>query len=157
MFEARFSQRPAAATGPSWSAVAQPAMQSRRRRLRRVKLVSAAMLATLVSTAMVLVENRSGGTSPWGIEPGLLVMWLVLFLGLSLFARATARLAMRLVGGKQRAPAVKAAAMSDHEVFASMRQDPQLSGDVQALLDAGAARDIDLPPMFTAPRYCRYL
>jgi hypothetical protein len=157
MFETRFSQRPAAAAGPSLSGVRQTAASGHQRRLRSINLVSAAMLATVVSALTVLVERLTGGASPWTFAVGLLALWLVLFLGLGLLARVSFRLAMRLVGGWRVRPRTDAPPASDHDLFARMRQDRQLSDDVQPLLDADAARDEKHGTPFVAPRYCRYL
>jgi len=157
MFETRFSQRPAAAAGPSVSGVRQTAATGRQRRLRRINLVSAAMLATVVSAMTVLVERLTGGASPWTFAVGLLALWLVLFLGLGLLARVSCRLAMRLLGGRRERLRADVPLASDQDVFTRLRQDRQLSDDVQSLLDADAARDEKHGKPFVAPRYCRYL
>jgi len=157
MFPNRVSQSPLAAAGAVAPDLSRPDAMPRRRRLRWVNLVSAAMLATILSGLMVLAGEALGGASQWGMALGLVVTWLVLFLALSLLARACARLALRVVAALRRPGRSGETALSDHALYARTVRDPQLSGDVQALLDAGANQDDNMPALFTAPRYCRYL
>lgn len=157
MFDTRFWQRPSSAAGPSLERVQTPAGQMRRQRMRWINRVSTSMLATVVSAMLMLFERASGGSSPWLQTLGLLALWLVLFLGLGLLARVTARLAMRLVDAWRRQP--DAVDATDHAVYARTLRDPALAREVEALLQTGETRkdDDELPAIFTAPRYCRYL
>lgn len=79
------------------------------------------------------------------------VIWLLVFLGLSLFARAAAHIALRLA----RSWRAQDAALTDQARFEQARQDPQVASDGQALRDADATKD--LLALFTAPCDCRYL
>ncbi len=151
MPETFLPQSPIPAVGPSDSPASRVGRSGHRRTMRTANLLSAAMLATLVSALIVLAGNALEGVSHIGMALAMAMMWLLVFLGLSLFARAAARIALRLA----RSWRTQDAALTDQVRFDQARQDPQVSSDVQALLDADPTTD--LPALFTAPRYCRYL
>lgn len=151
MHESFLPPSPIPAVGPSDPPVSRASRPGHRRTMRTANLLSAAMLATLLSALIVLVGNALQGVSHVGMALAMALMWLAVFLCLTLFARAAARIAWRLARNWR----AQDVALSDQAQFEQARQDPQVASDVQALLDADATKD--LPPLFTAPRYCRYL
>ncbi len=155
MFETTLPQQPVPAFGPSMSPDRDLTARGRRRTLRAAKLLSCALMAAVASAFVVLAGNMLGNMSAGRVSLALIAMWLVVFLGMSLFARATARLALRVLRSFHGQRRSQQPALSDQELFALSRRNPQVASDVQALLDADAATDE--PAVFIAPRYCRYL
>jgi hypothetical protein len=63
------------------------------------------LLATVISTLVVVGDRMVDAWTSGGLLLALLVLWLAVFTGLCLFSRVLERLALAVMGPRRRAPA----------------------------------------------------
>ena len=91
--------------GP-WSPARAPVAALRRRRASAsVRRFYHVLLATVVSTLVVVGDRMVDAWTSGGLLLALVVLWLAVFMGLSLFSRVLERLALRVMATGTRAPA----------------------------------------------------
>ena len=120
-----------------------PLRQGRARAAAR--RLSSALLATVLSTLIVLADRAVDAWTSGGLLLALLVLWLVLFTGLLLFVGATRRLALWVVA------AVDAAAADDAHRGANAPPMPGASGSVHPAGDSVGAAQYQRQLPFFAP------
>ncbi len=106
--------------------------------------LSSALLATVLSTLIVLADRVVDAWTSGGLLLALLVLWLVLFTGLQLFVGATRRLALWAVA------AVDAAAEDDARQGANAPPVPAGNSAVHTAGDMGAAQHQHQLPLFVS-------
>ena len=107
----------------------------RRRRVRAsARGLSSALLATVLSALIVAADRMVDAWSGGGLALALLVLWLVVFAGLVLFARATARFSLRLARAWRAWSDEAAQEHADTQLMELARKDARVLADVNAAL-----------------------
>lgn len=120
--------------GPRDPAIAAPSPARRSTMAGLARGLSSAMLATVLSVLIVVADRLVDAWSQGSLALAVLVLWLVVFVGLALFARATAYLALNISRGVYAWSERTANEHADRELMHLSRHDPRAIDDVDAAL-----------------------
>ena len=130
-------------------------IRAARRSFDGARGLAALLLATIVSSLLVVADKLMSTWSEGGLLVAWLVLWGVAFAAIAFFAGTARSLAVRVVGAARAAARRRATARADEQFLAFAQQDPRILRDLQAIStrqEAEAAEAARTPSLYVALR-----
>lgn len=112
-----------------------------RKRVDGARGLAALLLAAVVSAMLVVADRVVVHLTDGGLMVAWLVLWVLAFVAMALFADTTRALAVRAIAGWKQGAARRRAARADEMLLATAERDPRVMADLRAAITRQEAAD----------------